>query len=105
MTTAQEIFNEMPARFKAEQAGDMNAVVHFNLSGEDGGQWYVQVADGAVEVHEGAPDDPTASIHMDAQDYVALSRGDLNPMTAFMSGKIRVEGNLAVVMKFQTLFA
>jgi putative sterol carrier protein len=30
--------------------------------------------------------------------------GKLNPMTAFMSGKVKVEGDLGAVMKFQTLF-
>jgi putative sterol carrier protein len=41
---------------------------------------------------------------MKADDYVALVAGDLNAMEAFMQQKIRVEGDLNTVMKFQSLF-
>jgi putative sterol carrier protein len=47
---------------------------------------------------------PTATIHMDAEDYKKMIAGDLNPVTAFMTQKIKVEGDLNTVMKFQGLF-
>jgi len=94
----------MAGQFVAEKAGDMNATVQFNLSGDNGGQWYVQVADGKCSVHQGMVDEPTATLMMDGDDYSDMVTGKLNPMTAFMSGKVKVEGDLGAVMKFQTLF-
>lgn len=99
-----EIFNNMTDNFNAEKAGDLNASVVFNLSGEGGGAWTVSVADGKCDVQEGAADSPTATINMAAEDYEAMTSGKLNPMMAFMSGKIKVDGDLNTVMKFQTLF-
>lgn len=99
-----EIFNNMAGNFNAEKAGDLNASVVFNLSGEGGGAWTVSVADGKCDVQEGAADSPTATINMAAEDYKAMTSGKLNPMMAFMSGKIKVDGDLNTVMKFQTLF-
>ena len=62
------------------------------------------VADGECEVKEGEEESPTATIRMEAADYAALVEGELNAMEAFMQQKIRVEGDLNTVMKFQTLF-
>ncbi|MEM7114343.1 MAG: SCP2 sterol-binding domain-containing protein [Chloroflexota bacterium] len=99
-----DIFKEMPNRLNVEKAKGMDATVQFDLSGADGGQWYVHVHDGKAETTEGTADSPTATIAMDADDYKALTSGKLNPMTAFMTGKIKVDGDLNAVMKFQTLF-
>lgn len=99
-----DIFNNMTKNFNAEKAGDLNASVIFDLSGEGGGAWTVSVADGKANVAEGAADSATATIRMAASDYEAMTNGSLNPMMAFMSGKIKVEGDLNTVMKFQTLF-
>ena len=99
-----EIFQNMPNSFNAEKAGDLNANVVFDLSGDGGGAWTVAVANGKVDVSEGAAPSPTATIRMAASDYQDMTSGKLNPMMAFMSGKIKVEGDLNTVMKFQTLF-
>jgi putative sterol carrier protein len=101
---AADVFKGMPARFSAEKAGDMNASVVFQLSGDGGGSWTVNVANGTCQVEEGASDSPNATIMMDAGDYVDMTSGKLNPMAAFMSGKVKVDGDLNTVMKFQSLF-
>lgn len=100
-----DIFAEMPNRLNVENAKGLDVVVQFDLSGDDGGQWYVHVHDGKADSNEGTADDATATIKMDAEDYKALTSGKLNPMTAFMTGKIKVDGDLNAVMKFQTLFS
>ncbi len=103
MPTVTDIFNEMPNRFNAGMAGDLNATVQFRLSGEGGGNWYVTVADGTLEVDEGELENPKAAIIMDANDFVAMSTGELNAMAAFMGGKIQVEGDLNTVMQMQSI--
>ena len=104
MASVADLFESMPEHFDAEKAGDLNATVQFDLSGDGGGKWYAVVADGACTTGEGSVEDPTATIRMGASDYVDLIEGRLNPMNAFMQQKIRVEGDLSTVMKFQTLF-
>lgn len=99
------IFAEMPNRLNVEKAKGLDVTVQFDLSGEGGGQWYVQIKDGAANTHQGTADKPAATIKMDAQDYADLTTGKLNPMTAFMAGKVKVDGDLNTVMKFQTLFS
>lgn len=104
MASVADLFENMPQVFNAVKAGNMDATVQFDLSGEGGGQWYVIVSGGKCTTAKGKSDAPTATIRMDAADYVALVKGELNAMEAFMQQKIRVEGDLSTVMKFQTLF-
>jgi putative sterol carrier protein len=51
-----------------------------------------------VDSGEGTIESPKATIRMDGNDYVAMTSGELNPMAAFMSGKVKVEGDLGSVM-------
>jgi putative sterol carrier protein len=104
MPTAKKVIEHMPEVFNAEDAGDMNANVVFDLSGEGGGKWTVSIANGECSVAEGATEDATSTIMMDAEDYVKMTSGELNAVTAFMMGQIKVEGDLNTVMKMQTLF-
>jgi putative sterol carrier protein len=99
-----DIFHSMPGRFQADRAADTNMNILFDLSGDEGGQWNVDIANGQLNVSEGAPAaTPGATVKMTAEDFQAMSSGALNPMMAFMTGKIKVDGDLNSVMKFQSL--
>jgi putative sterol carrier protein len=99
-----DLFNSMPARFQAEKAAGTAMGILFDLSGAEGGQWFVNIADGQLAVSQGAPATaPSATVKMTTEDFQALSSGSLNPMMAFMTGKVKVEGDLNSVMKFQQL--
>jgi putative sterol carrier protein len=104
MPSAADIFREMPNQFDASKAKNANFSIQFDLSGDDGGQWYVKIADGTCDTGKGTIEDPKATIRMDATDYVKMTSGELNPMAAFMSGKVKVEGDLSSVMQLQSLF-
>ena len=99
-----DIFARIPENFNAEKAEGVNMTLVFSLSGENGGDWTVKIADSKVDVNEGAAPDPSATISMDGDDYVKMMNGDLNPMMAFMSGKVKVDGDLNSVMKMQSIF-
>lgn len=97
------IFSQMTQNFDVSKAGDLDLSILFDLSGDGGGTWNAKIADGTFNVTEGGVDNPTATLSMDADDFASMSKGDLNPMMAFMSGKIKVDGDLNAVMKFQSL--
>ncbi len=100
----REILNKMPEAFVADKAGAMKAAIQLDLTGEGGGQWTVKITDGAIAIEEGPAIAPNLSLGMAASDYVALSLGQVNPMSLFMAGKIRVQGDVMLAMKFQELF-
>ena len=102
---AADIFAEMTQAFQPEKAGDLQAVFQFNLSGEEGGEWSVTVANRACTVTEGQAEKPDVTIAMDATDFVRMVDGKLQPVVAFMQGKIKLHGDMDLAMKVQELFA
>jgi putative sterol carrier protein len=102
--TPKDIFAEMPKQLDANAAKGMNSTIQFNLSGDNGGQWYVTIKDGKAEVHEGTAPSANMTMSMSAQDYVDMTTGKLNGQMAFMSGKLKISGDMGLAMKMQTLF-
>ena len=100
----KEVLDKMPDALVPEKAAGVNAVIQLNLSGDGGGDWYMTIANGQVVVDEGQATSPDVSLDMEASDYVDITKGDGNPMTLFITGKIKVQGNISIAMKFQELF-
>ncbi len=97
-----DVFGEIPKRFNGAAAGDWKADILFRFETDSGEECrYVSVADGAVNVGTGPLESPTATIRTEAATWVGMVTGSVNPMQAFMSGKLRVEGNVGDVMKLQ----
>lgn len=102
--TPKDIFAEMPKQLDPNAAKGVNATIQFNLSGENGGQWYVTIKDGQATVTEGTAPSANMTMSMAAQDYVDMTLGKLNGQMAFMSGKLKISGDMGLAMKMQTLF-
>ena len=95
----------MAARVAADPKlpAKVNAVFQFNLAGDQGGSWVVDMK-GAGEVRAGSAANADCTIAMSEADFVALALGNLNPMAAFSSGKLKITGNPMIAMKLQGLF-
>ncbi len=108
MATTQEvaeIFPAMVTRFIPAKADGLNAVIQFNLSGDNGGLYWLRIADGKCEAGEGQAENPKMTLKAAADDWYAVSTGKTNAMQAFMSGKLKIEGDMGIAMKLQTLFS
>jgi putative sterol carrier protein len=100
----QEVFDAMPGRFQADKAGDLKAVIQFDLDGNGGGQYYVTIADRTCSVAEGLAPNPSLTFIASAADYLGVINGDVNPMQAFMQGKVKIKGDMSIALKMQALF-
>jgi len=101
---AQDVLAKMGEVFNADKAAGVDAVFQFDLSGDGGGQYWVQVAGGKFEAGEGTHDSPSITIAATAEDYVKIVNGEMNAMSAFMAGKVKVKGDMGLAMKLQTIF-
>ncbi len=104
ITTVQEALEKIVSADPAKVQG-IDAVILFELSGDNGGQWTLTVKDGTVELEEGETASPAMTLSMSAQDFMAMSQGELNPMAAFMQGKLKVTGDMSLAMKLQNILA
>ena len=101
----REVLAAMPSSFLPDKAGDARALFQLNMTGDDGGQWVLDVADGQCQVQEGsASRKPDVTLTMAAGDFVALSRNQLDAVQAFLTGKVKVAGNVGLVMQLLNWF-
>ncbi len=83
--------------------GDTNAIFQFELTGADEGTFHAKVADGKAEIFEEANDNPSVTLIMDSEDFKKLMDGEINGTSAFMSGKLKIKGDMSLAMKLQAL--
>ena len=108
MATSQEIaqlFDVMVTNFDANKAEDVNATIQFDLTGENGGQYWLKIANGSAEAGSGQAESPNMTLKAAADDWLAVTKGELNPMQAFMSGRLKVQGDMSLALKLQALLS
>ena len=103
VNSVQEIFENINEGFQPDKAEGVNAIFQFNLSGDNGGVYWIRVYDKQMEVNEGEHEAPTLIINSSADDYIALVNGELNPMMAFMQGKLKIDGSMGQAMKLASV--
>jgi putative sterol carrier protein len=92
--------------FNAAAAKDIGAVFQFDLIGDRGGTWTVRVADGQCTVAEGPPaEEPDWRLEMDVATWIDISTGELMGQEAFMLGRVTLEGNPLIGIRFDEFFA
>ena len=82
-----------------EQLAALNGLIRVTVTGGEGGDWSTGFKLGPGEL----PEEPTTWIKIDAGDAEAMQSGSLDPMQAFMSGKIQVIGDMALMMQMQAI--
>lgn len=93
--TAKEMIVHMPKAFVPEAAGDTSAVVQYDISEP----MYTVIENGTLTVHEGVAENPTITMTIEDDNLVKLFKGELNPMTAFMTGKLKLKGDMMFAQK------
>ena len=103
MPTPTEVFSEINTRLTAQpdKVEGINAAYKFDLTGDDGGEYHIVCKSGEVDAGSGAPENPNPTISMAANDFVDLATGKLDGTMAFMSGKMKIKGDMGLAMKLQ----
>ena len=103
-TSVQAFFDELPAKIDKGKLTGMNASFQFVATGDGGGDWYVKIAGGEAEIASGKLDNATIVMTAAAADWLALMNGQMNGQTAFITGKLKVQGDMTLAMKLESLF-
>ena len=99
--SVREFFDGLEARIDPARAGDLNNSYLFDVSGA--GSWLVDAKGGQVSVQEGGGE-ADCTISVSEENFEKMLDGQLNPMTAYMTGKLKVKGDMGAAMKLQKLF-
>jgi putative sterol carrier protein len=101
MGSVQEFFEGLPERVSADRIAGMNNTYVFEIEGA--GAWTVTIADGALTVAEGAGEGDV-TISASEESFEKIVAGEQNATTAYMTGKLKIKGDMGAAMKLQKLF-
>jgi putative sterol carrier protein len=98
---AREFFETLESRVDESKTAGMTGTYLFEVDGA--GTWTVDVKDGQLNVTEGG-DQADCTISVSEENFEQLISGKLNPTSAYMTGKLKVKGDMGAAMKLQKLF-
>jgi putative sterol carrier protein len=81
----------------------MNAVYQYDLTGEEEVTYQLQLSNGQAKVEKGSPAEADCVLQMKIEDFKELLLGNLSGTAAFMSGKLKIKGNIGAAMKMENL--
>ena len=102
--TIQEWIDKLPDYYIPANAGGIEADIQLHLTGDQGGDWWVTIHNGVLTQGKGEIPNPKLTLNGDGQDVLNVLTGQVDPMRAFMQGKIRVTGDMSLGMKLMNLF-
>ena len=93
-----EVVASLPGRFRPRMAGNLATTIQFDFTGEDGGRWWMRIAEGACQVGQGDVKAADATVTMSAADFVGINEGTVSAPDVFWSGRIDITGDIEAVL-------
>ena len=103
-STPQEVFDSMRDSFQANKAKGVHARYQWDLSGPQGGQWWIDVDDGKYKMGKGKIDNPNVTFVAKDKDWVAVSNHQMGGTWAYLTGRLKIRGDQGVARKLGEMF-
>ena len=106
VASVKELFETvMPAKLKnkPDVVTKINSTYQFNISGPGGGSWTIDCTQPGGVVTAGTSPTAKCTVVCTDTDFLSIVNGKLNPTMAFMSGKLKVQGDMGLAMKLQQI--
>ena len=103
-STPQEVFDGMRQSFQPNKAKGVHARYQWELSGPQGGQWWIDVDDGKYKMGKGKISNPNVTFVAKDKDWVAVSNGQLGGTWAYMTGRLKIRGDQGLARKLGQIF-
>ncbi|HOK08374.1 MAG TPA: SCP2 sterol-binding domain-containing protein [Candidatus Hydrogenedens sp.] len=104
MSQVAEFFNQLTSKVDPAKIKGMNVTYQFVITGEGGGEWAVAVSNEQLTVTEGKAEKANITLTISASDFLDLVAGKLNGQTAFLTGKLKIQGDMTLALKLQSVF-
>lgn len=101
---SQRFAEELRSRIDSGKAAGMTATYQFVLADQPESEVFARIADGQIDVGEGLAPEPDITLTASSNDWNSILRGDLSGQMAFLTGKLKIRGDMALAMKLQSIF-
>jgi putative sterol carrier protein len=100
--SVRHFFDEFEAHVDASRSAGKHVSYRFDIRGA--GSWRIELDDGAVRVRESAPgEDADCVVQADEKTFLGIVRQEKNPVLAYMTGKVKVEGGVSKLVDLQEI--
>ena len=103
-STPQEVFDSMRTSFQPAKAQGVHARYQWDLSGPNGGQWWIDVNNGTYKMGKGKVEHADVTFVAKAKDWVAVSNGQLSGTWAYLTGRLKIRGDQRIARKLSEMF-
>jgi putative sterol carrier protein len=103
-STPQEVFDSMRGSFQQAKAKGIHARYQWDLSGPQGGQWWIDVEDGKYKMGKGKIDNPNVTFVAKDKDWVAVSNHQMGGTWAYLTGRLKIRGDQGLARKLGEMF-
>jgi putative sterol carrier protein len=103
-STPQDVFDAMRGSFQPAKAQGVHARYQWDLSGPNGGQWWIEVNDGTYKMGKGQIDHPSVTFRASDKDWVAICHDQLSGTWAYLIGRLKVRGDQGIARKLGEMF-
>jgi len=103
-STPQQVFDAMRGSFQPAKAKGVHARYQWDLSGPQGGQWWIDVDDGKYKMGKGKIDNPNVTFVAKDKDWVAVSNHQMGGTWAYLTGRLKIRGDQGVARKLGQMF-
>jgi putative sterol carrier protein len=103
-STPQQVFDGMRQSFQANKAKGVHARYQWDLSGPQGGQWWIDVDDGKYKMGKGKIDNPNVTFVAKDKDWVAVSNHQIGGTWAYLTGRLKIRGDQGLARKLGEIF-
>jgi len=102
--TVAETMKSLQEQFNSDAAVGLNKTIQFNISGDDAGNWAMKIANQACELIPCGVEKPDLTLSLVDKDWIAIAERKLDPMNAYMTGKLKTTGDITLAMRIPSLF-
>jgi len=103
--TLSQAIEGMGFSFNPQKAGNLDAIIQFHVSGEGGGDWHLDIANGQCRCERGVASNPTLTITTPADVWLAIARKERSGAIALMTGKYKAKGKMRLMLKMDKIFS
>ena len=103
MDTVEAFFSKSAGQLDKDRVAGMSAVFQFVATGDGGGAWHIDIADGEIAVRQGTAENPSVTLTATVADWRDIVGGQLGARDAFLTGQLKLQGDVTLAMKLSDL--
>ena len=103
--TIMQALEGMTLTYNPEKAGNLEAVIQFDLKGEVAGKYFLKIHQGICTFHKGEHEKPTLTIKTPSDVWLKIARKEMNGAIAMMTGKYKTTGDASILLKMDKIFS